>query len=317
MDLGDLNPKRLIHYGSEGVKAVEGAARKGVEAIEAAPGAAVDGLKSLLPDQVLIKPNLPPYTPLPAAERVAAEQRSVGRTHPQEFITDKNGHPHEPVNLVVKGTKAELVQALEKAGWTRAAELTTSSGFKTALTAVDKLTHFDAIHDYNYQASPVSPMYLHGKRYELAFNKNNDHNTGRDHLRIFASGTDSQGRPIWEIAATRDTGLKLGTQSHGHQIDHHIDPERDMVMADLLQSGEVHAWHVARSETAADDPRYGDYTTDRKLYQVELASHPDLVLDERHHENLAHRLMDHAPQPVQDLEHKVDQTLTNFFKSIN
>ena len=101
----------------------------------------------------------------------------------------------------------------------------------------------------------------------IAFEKNNDHHQGRDHLRIFASGkTDAQGRPIWEIAATRDLAFNLNTQTlHAtHQIHHHLDGERDMVMADLLGTGNVASWNVAQGVRPANvtDFLKRQYTTD-------------------------------------------------------
>lgn len=312
MDLNSLSPKHLLNDGLLALK-------KGAEAVKTAPSELATEIKELLPERLLLHPKLPPYTPLSAAARVAAEQRSVGMTYPQPFITNKSGtRTFEPVNLVMTGSRAEIIHALTKAGWTQTASLTTSSGLKSALTMIDGLTPLHHLIDYNYKASPVSPMYLDGRHFDLAFNKNDQHNLARDHLRIFETPRrDAAGRPIWEVAATRDVGLHIGTKSHGHAIDQAIDKERDQVLADLLKSGEVQQWHVAKSEVNPSDPRFKDYQTDHKLYTVDLVPHPGLRVPDEHHQNFAHQVINHAPDLIRDAEKGLDSKLSNLFKSLN
>ena len=224
------------------------------------------------------------------------------------------------MNLVVTGTRQEVLEALQAGGWTEAAELNAISGLKTAATFLNRVTHFHKVFDWNFEASPVSDMYRNGKLSDMAFNKNNSHNQGRDHLRVFDTGRkDSLGRPIWEVAATRDTGLHIDLASRrgGHATDHHVDPERDMVMADLLSGGQVQDWHVARGEMSEPERTAlgKEYTTDGKVYLVDLKPRPGLR-EPRPGDSLADRIFDRAPAPIKSAAYWVDEKLTGLFHSV-
>jgi hypothetical protein len=85
--------------------------------------------------------------------------------------------------------------------------------------------------------------------------------------------SSAQGNPIWNITATRDTAIdvKVPSFNKGHRVDNNIDPERDMIMADLIKSG-VKDWHLTQGELSAADKQAiaGHYTPDGKVYTVEL-----------------------------------------------
>ncbi len=230
-----------------------------------------DAASGLVPDRVILNPAMPPYTPLPATERVAAEQRSVGKTYPQRAIQNADGKSHEPITLVVSGSREALVEALTKAGWTQADPVDVISGAKTALTTVSKALPGPK---YDYEAVPMADMVMDGRPNELAFNKNSDHGITRDHMRIFRTDqVDAHGNPVWEIAATRDIALGIAPKDPNtwHEIDKNLDPERDMVMADLLGTGQVKDWHVAKGTPKPEDAAaIAKYQTDGKVYLVAL-----------------------------------------------
>jgi hypothetical protein len=240
---------------------------KPVEAVVTAP-------LQMIPDQVTLQPKLPAYQPLPAKQLEAANARSKGATTEQRVIQTKDGNKCEPVVLKVAATKEELARALEKQGWVKADDLTVWNSTKASASMLLKATGLSHLIDFNYQASPMTKMYIDGHLQEMAFNKNNDHHEARDHLRIFDSGKrDAKGRPIWEIAATRDVSLQVRIPSFGkgHTTDTAIDPERDLIMGDLLKSG-VANWRVAQGRLSdADKPGVeSTYKTDGKVYVVDL-----------------------------------------------
>lgn len=253
-------------------------AGKAVDAAGKALGSAKDAVESipekvvgLVPDRILLDPPMLPYTPLSPVERVAAEQRSVGMTYPQRSIQGDSGKRHEPITLAVSGSREKLIETLQKAGWTQADDVDVVSGAKTALTTISR--YVPGV-KYDYEAVPMANMYLDGRPNEFAFNKNSDHGVTRDHMRIFKTDkTDEHGDPIWEIAATRDTALGISPKDLNtwHEIDKNLDPERDMVMADLLGTGRVKSWHVAKGELdPADAESCKKYQTDGKVYVVSL-----------------------------------------------
>ncbi|HEY9856187.1 MAG TPA: LssY C-terminal domain-containing protein [Stenomitos sp.] len=311
MDISDLNPLPTV---KQGMRAVGHLKQEVVAEVK-------QDVDRLLPDRFDSVPQMPAYTPLPLAEKVAAEQRSVGKTYPQRPITNEAGQPHEPVNLVLTGTKAEIVNALERTGWSQADNVDTLSGLKTAYTMLNKITPVHKVFDYDYESSPVSDMFLDGKRYAMAFNKNNQHNMARDHLRVFDTGkTDAQGRPVWEVAATRDTGIHIDFKDRkgNHETDHHVDPERDMVMADLLASGEVGDWHIAKGERSPEDDRSlsTNYQTDGKVYLVDLTARPELKDDHLLQQpSKVREVVRRLPEPIRDTLHAVDRKLTDLMHS--
>jgi len=317
----DLNP---LHLGQKALSETKQLASDAKHLGERAVGFVEDQIAAAIPDSLKFHPKLPPYHELTPAQRVEALRRSEGLEHPQDVIRDENGHPHEPINLTVTGTAQELMAAMKAAGWHRADELTGLSGVRTALTMVDKLLPIHKAVDYNYQASPVSDMYLDGQRHVWAFNKNNHYDFGRDHLRVFDTGQKApDGRPIWQIAATRDTGMEidLNARKGNHQIDHAIDHERDQVMADLLDTGRVKGWQIAQGQI--EDPGLRehltrDYTTDGAMYLVALE--PDHEAN-RHgigeQDHLAREIADHLPGPLRNAAAGLNQKLTDLFKGMN
>jgi hypothetical protein len=257
---------------------VLGALSSAAHAVLKVPGEVVqEGEKVLhhfVPDSVHLTPNLPPYEKLPAGALQQAEARGKGQTYKQECITPADGNLCEPVTMTIAGTKEQVEQALEKQGWAKADKLNVWNSTKATFSMFDKILGLDHIINYNYKASPMTVMHLHGKEQVMAFSKNNDHHTGRDHLRVFDSGKkDAQGRTIWEVAATRDTALNMQVPSmaKGHETDNNLDPERDMIMADLLKSG-VKSWKAVQGTMSPETQAHvnSTYQTDGKVFQVTL-----------------------------------------------
>lgn len=245
-------------------------------------------------DEIVLKGDSAPYPVLSPNILAAARARGKGQVLPQPFI----GHhrdgkqPSEPVNLVVHGSKMQLVQALESQGWKQAQGLGLRSAVRAALSVLTRTV--------NAPNAPVSHMYLDGKPAAMAFSKNSDHNLSRDHLRIWQTGIDPHGEPIWAIAATRDTSVHLQGELHvplisfrggklrytprwpSLHMDHGtdkagIDGERDLIMLDLLHSGRVQTWSAVEGQRKLTEQRLRDgfyqvngYTTDGKMFDVRL-----------------------------------------------
>jgi hypothetical protein len=252
-------------------------------------------------EQVMVG-KMPAYDRPAPDQLAAAVKRGEGRQLAQSFITGSSAKSiNEPVSVVVKGSKEDLVKALESTGWRKAPGRDLGSyaamGAKVLL-GTEKDTN-----------GPMSPQHLHGKQETMAFNKNDDYNAGRDHMRIYHTGKDPKtGEDTWEIAATRDLtakvtvphpdidlnlfdgdglDVKLKSPNFTHTIDKEIDGERDLIMHDLLASGLVKDWasvegkRTGVAEQKLPDGRFkvdNDLTTDGRLYEVSLgrqhATHP-------------------------------------------
>jgi hypothetical protein len=244
-------------------------------------------------EQVMVG-KMPAYD-RPAKDQLdAAIKRGEGRTRAQNFITGSSAKSiNEPVSVVVKGSKEDLVKALESTGWRKAPGRDLS-----AYAAMGAKVLLGTERDTN---GPMSPQHLHGKEETMAFNKNDDYNAGRDHMRIYHTGQDPRtGEDTWEIAATRDltakvtvphpdvdanpfdgdgVSVKFESPNFTHTIDKEIDGERDLIMHDLLKSGLVKDWasvegkRAGVAEAKLPDGRFkvdNDLTTDGRLYEVSL-----------------------------------------------
>lgn len=275
--------KRVDQVLDVSTKAAEGSlAKTGLSAsslqedgLDAGKSAAEAAFQKLFGPTLELQAKLPAYDALSPTALAAAQARSPGTTTPQQCISSPNGQLHEPVTLTVTGTQAQLQAALEKAGWVVAKPNTTANGVLSGVSLASSLPGLSKYISVGDSGGAMSSMLLDGKPQVMAFEKNDDQHRGRDHLRVFATGQiNASGQPIWAIAATRDTAFKLNTAtlSASHVIDHDIDPERNQVMADLLGSGEVANWTVAKGTRSATDAQaiQHNYVTDGNVYQVAL-----------------------------------------------
>jgi hypothetical protein len=73
-------------------------------------------------DKQVVKGDATPYDKLDAAEKAAAYKRGAGETIEQPYIAgDAAGtNKNEPINLIVKGSRADLENALKEQGWLKA-----------------------------------------------------------------------------------------------------------------------------------------------------------------------------------------------------
>jgi hypothetical protein len=146
----------------------------------------------------------------------------------------RNDIPGDPLNVAVIGQQHEVVKALLLAHWFPADPTTLRTSLRIAESVV---------FDREYKTAPVSNLYLFGRRQDLAFEKPATRSPRkRNHVRLWRS-TDrgSDGRPLWLGAATFDTSV--GVSHYTGQVTHHIAPdvdaERDDLMGDLANAGQL------------------------------------------------------------------------------
>jgi LssY C-terminus len=145
-----------------------------------------------------------------------------------------DGIPADPLNVALVGDKGEVVAAMLAAQWHPADPITLRTSLKIAESVVFHRPDPDA---------PVSPLYVFGRKQDLAF----EHDVGgsadkRHHVRWWrADSPDASGRPLWIGDATfdRDAGISHRTGQITHHIAPNIDAERDQLMADLAEAGQL------------------------------------------------------------------------------
>jgi hypothetical protein len=146
-----------------------------------------------------------------------------------------DGHPGDPVNIAIEGTQEQLIRAMTSAGWFPADPVTLESSVRIAVDTV--LRRPD-------QEAPVSPLYLFGRKEDLAFEQpvagGPRH---RHHVRFWRWNQQRDGLPVWFGAATYDerAGVSYTTGQVTHHIGPDVDAERTLISADLQRAGWVGA----------------------------------------------------------------------------
>ncbi len=165
--------------------------------------------------------------------------KSYARRHPSfddnpRITQTSDGHPGDPLNVSLIGTQAQIDTIMQAAKWYPAAALGLKSDLKIAADTV--LSRPD-------DKAPVSNLFLFGRKEDLAFEQPVGNNPRqRHHVRFWKTDdVNDDGRPIWIGSASYDerVGLSHTTGQITHHIAPDVDAERDHVIADLKQTGDL------------------------------------------------------------------------------
>jgi LssY C-terminus len=145
-----------------------------------------------------------------------------------------DGIPADPLNVALVGDEAEVVAAMLAAHWYPADPITLRSSLKIAESVVFHRPDPDA---------PVSPLYVFGRKQDLAFEQDVGGSADkRHHVRWWrAEPLDTAGRPLWigDASFDRDAGISHWTGQITHHIAPDLDAERNQLMADLAEAGQL------------------------------------------------------------------------------
>jgi hypothetical protein len=151
----------------------------------------------------------------------------LANSEPFRTATEKDQTASDITNLMFLGSRQQIEDAFQQAGWSQAAQLNDQS----------KLETFRAMAEMRgYREAPVSVLLLDGRVPDLVFEKINDTFAARHHLRIWQRPGLFNGKQIWVCSATHDTGISFSDASRTfiHKIDSKVDLERAKVVNDLL-----------------------------------------------------------------------------------
>ena len=180
----------------------------------------------------------PPETPVPSITPAILAQ--IPRR-----ISDHQGNPGDMVNVFVIGSQAQLEKVFSAAGWVHV----DSSVENSVMNAV-----MDSFEKKDYLTMPMSTLYLFNRPQDYGFAHAEPVRVAmsRNHLRAWKSPHFVDGRILWCIAATHDTGFERDQRNNGltHKIDPAIDGEREYVNDTLSETGLV----VQRSHVTPADP---------------------------------------------------------------
>jgi LssY C-terminus len=213
----------------------------------------------------------------PPAEDVSkdADVDRLAASLPIRTEAPKFKRPSDLTNVLLVGTRDEVIQAFLAAGWTQARPF----GFKTGTKAF-----FALARRHGYRAAPVSRLELDGAPPDIVFEKQTNTMAKRHHVRIWSRGESYHGRPLWLGAASHDISIAFdrAQRTFTHHVDGRIDREREKVMADLAFTGRAAATGLVerpaaplRTENATGDA----LETDGRLGVLVLA--PTLEVADR------------------------------------
>lgn len=149
-------------------------------------------------------------------------------------VSDPDSRPGDMVNVLIVGTEDLVVKAFTAAGWVKVDSSVKSSVLNAALESFEKK---------DYLTMPMSILYLFNRPQDYGFAHAEPVRVAmsRNHLRVWKSPYEVEGKPLWCIAATHDIGFERDQRNNGvtHKIDPAVDGERDYVDGTLSSTGLV------------------------------------------------------------------------------
>lgn len=174
------------------------------------------------------------------------------------------GRPCEPVSLLVIGHRRHIQNELMKHGWRMAVGINPISALRA---------FFATVFNASYPSGPVSPLFIHKKPQQLAFQKPTRSNTfrRRHHLRLWKTRHSLNGNRVWVgmISYDRAVGFYKRSLFPTHHISSNIDSEENFLARTL---GIYHPEFVAVTEPEIGTISNGDpYTWDGKALVLDLS----------------------------------------------
>jgi hypothetical protein len=167
-------------------------------------------------------------------------------------VSDESGTKDgDPLNLVLIGDTDDLLSAVSRAGWSFSQRVTFDS-IKRMIGA--------AFSGTAYPVAPVSPLYLLGRKQDVALQKARSTIVQRNHLRLWLAPFRLDGRAVWIGQVSRDVAVKATVQSSTlttHVIDPNVDEAREHFLQSLIVAGAVEGFGFveAMSPVPRDAPR--------------------------------------------------------------
>jgi LssY C-terminus len=183
-------------------------------------------------------------------------------------ISDPAGKPGDMVNVLIVGTQDQVVEVFTTAQWVKV----DAKVENTALNAV-----MDSLEKKDYLTMPMSTLFLFGRAQDYGFAHAEPVRVAmsRNHLRVWKSPYQVDGRPLWCVAATHDIGFERDQRNNGvtHKIDPAIDGEREYVNGTLSATGlVVQRDHVTPADplTTAKTATGGEFHSDGRILVLVL-----------------------------------------------
>jgi hypothetical protein len=183
-------------------------------------------------------------------------------------VSDPNGNPGDMVNVLIVGTQDQVVQVFTAAGWVQVDKTVGNAILNAVMGTIEKK---------DYLTMPMSILYLFNRPQDYGFAHGEPVKVAmsRNHLRVWKSPYEVDGRPLWCVAATHDIGFERDQRNNGvtHKIDPAIDGEREYVNGTLSGTGlVVQRDHVVPADplTTAKTATGGEFHSDGRILVLVL-----------------------------------------------
>jgi hypothetical protein len=136
----------------------------------------------------------------------------------------------DPLNLVLIGKVNDILPALVRRNW-HATETTWSQAIIRTIKSF--------LQGERYRYSPISPLYVYGRRQDIGWQKARGTVNERNHMRFWLSPIRFRGHRVWVGQISRDIGVKFTLKSptiSTHVIDPDVDEARRYFVEDLAYS---------------------------------------------------------------------------------
>jgi hypothetical protein len=180
-------------------------------------------------------------------------------------VLNGEGRQGDMVNLLFIGQKEDLQTAFDSAGWVKPERWK----LRSAWHIVTQRTH--------YVRQPMSRFFLFGRTQDYAYALPDPKAimSHRHHIRIWKTGQEVDGNPVWAGAATHDVAIEVAKRGRlfNHRIDPNVDSERDFIGAKLSETPVVaHETYVDGSEPVfkAKTASGQDYYSDSRILLVDM-----------------------------------------------
>jgi hypothetical protein len=145
--------------------------------------------------------------------------------------TNADGNEYgDPLNLVIIGDINDIVPALVRRGW-HATEVIWSEAIKRTIRSFLK--------GERYRYSPISPLYVYGRKQDIGWQKARGTINERNHMRFWLSPIRFRGQQVFVGQISRDIGVKFTLKSptiSTHVIDPDVDEARRYFVEDMAYS---------------------------------------------------------------------------------
>lgn len=140
----------------------------------------------------------------------------------------KGENQGDPLNLVIIGEPKDIYYAVLRATWDETEVVTAASSLKTTMSFIT---------GGEYRYSPVSSLYVFGRKQDIALQKIRKNIHERNHFRLWRAPMTFEDKPVWIGQISRDIGVRFTRKTiTTHKIDPDVDETREFLLENLAYS---------------------------------------------------------------------------------